>query len=84
MPGQNPDMVPVMKYVSEHFPQAALKEKHFNILHYQLGVKENFLSKIFLSMENAKSLLNIEDYSVTQTTLDQVFTINFSTFFFAK
>lgn len=77
MPGQNPDMVPVMKYVSEHFPQAALKEKHFNILHYQLGVKENFLSKIFLSMENAKSFLNIEDYSVTQTTLDQVF-INFA------
>lgn len=77
MPGHNPDMVPVMKYVFEHFPQAVLKEKHFNILHYQLGVKENFLSKIFLSMENAKSLLNIEDYSVSQTTLDQVF-INFA------
>ncbi|XP_052825678.1 phospholipid-transporting ATPase ABCA7 isoform X2 [Octopus bimaculoides] len=71
--GQHPDLQPVMKYITEHFPHAVCKEKHYNMISYQLGIKEVSLSKIFCIMENMKSQMNIEEYSVTQTTLDQVF-----------
>ncbi|GAB1598321.1 ATP-binding cassette sub-family A member 7-like [Argonauta hians] len=75
--GQTPDLQPVMKYITEHFPNAVLKEKHYNIITYQLGMKETSLSKVFSIMESMKSQLNIEEYSISQTTLDQVF-INFA------
>lgn len=72
MAGQNPDMKPVCQFIQTAFPGAVLKEKHHNMLQYQLGISETSLSHVFSCMEEARKDLNIEDYSVSQTTLDQV------------
>ena len=64
-------MDPVMQYFNSHFPNSVLKEKHHNMLQYQLG-SDIQLSTLFGQIEAARARLNIEDYSVSQTTLDQV------------
>nr|XP_034311883.1 phospholipid-transporting ATPase ABCA1-like [Crassostrea gigas] len=74
--GENPDMASVEEFITSTFRGAELLEAHHNMLQYQLKSRAK-LSYIFGQLEKAKSLLNIEDYSVSQTTLDQVF-INFA------
>jgi ATP-binding cassette subfamily A (ABC1) protein 1 len=64
---------PVMEFISSSFPSAKLRERHHNMLQYQLGNDSMSLSRIFQAMEEAKRVYNVEDYSVSQTTLDQVF-----------
>ncbi|RWS28570.1 ATP-binding cassette sub-family A member 7-like protein [Leptotrombidium deliense] len=60
-------------FVEEVFnSNATLKEVHLNQIEYQINSKVG-LAFIFSEMEKAKSRLNIADYSVSQTTLDQVF-----------
>ncbi|XP_061181755.1 phospholipid-transporting ATPase ABCA1-like [Saccostrea echinata] len=74
--GENPDMKNVEDFICSTFRGAELLEAHHNMLQYQLKSRIK-LSSIFGQLEKAKSRLNIEDYSVSQTTLDQVF-INFA------
>lgn len=74
--GDVPDMDPVMDFFNSEFPNSVLKEKHHNMLQYQLG-SEIKLSVLFGQIEAVREKLKIEDYSVSQTTLDQVF-INFA------
>ncbi|KAL3869286.1 hypothetical protein ACJMK2_041989, partial [Sinanodonta woodiana] len=69
--GENPSMQPVEDYIREKFPTSVLREKHHNMLQYQLG-QDISLSTLFRDMQLARQRLNIEDYSVSQTTLDQV------------
>ncbi|XP_059140192.1 phospholipid-transporting ATPase ABCA1-like [Physella acuta] len=75
--GENPDVNSIMQFISSNFPSAKLREKHHNMLQYQLGTESLSLSKLFEAMERAKQENMVEDYSVSQTTLDQVF-INFA------
>ncbi|KAK7490493.1 hypothetical protein BaRGS_00018279 [Batillaria attramentaria] len=75
--GQNPDMDPVIHFINSRFPQAILRERHHNMLQYQLGSDSMSLSQLFAAMEEAKKRFHVEDYSVSQTTLDEVF-INFA------
>ena len=70
--GDNPDMAPIVQYVLAEFPSAVIKEQHFNMVQFQLGVGATSLAKLFGTMEAARQRFSIEDYSVTQTTLDQV------------
>uniref|UniRef100_A0AAX7SCW7 ABC transporter domain-containing protein n=1 Tax=Astatotilapia calliptera TaxID=8154 RepID=A0AAX7SCW7_ASTCA len=56
---------------------STLKEKHRNMLQYQLPSSLTSLAHIFSILAKNKETLRIEDYSVTQTTLDQVF-VNFA------
>ncbi|KAG1677981.1 ATP-binding cassette sub-family A member 2 [Nymphon striatum] len=51
-------------------------EKHYNLLKYELKSESISLSYVFAKMEEALDELPIEDYSVSQNTLDNVF-INF-------
>ncbi|XP_052777802.1 phospholipid-transporting ATPase ABCA1-like [Mya arenaria] len=74
--GEYPDMEPVLAWFSEYFPGAVLKEQQSNMLQYQLG-SDIKLSKLFGQIEAVREQLLIEDYSVSQTTLDQVF-VNFA------
>ncbi|XP_078319655.1 phospholipid-transporting ATPase ABCA1-like isoform X1 [Crassostrea virginica] len=74
--GEKPDTAAVEDYISSTFRGAELLESHHNMLQYQLKSRVR-LSYIFGQLEKAKTRLNIEDYSVSQTTLDQVF-INFA------
>ncbi|ESP01294.1 hypothetical protein LOTGIDRAFT_212836 [Lottia gigantea] len=75
--GQTPNMEPIKQYIMEHFSQAVLLEQHNNMVQYQLKTSSLSLAKLFSSLQSAKQEYHIEDYSVTQTTLDQVF-INFA------
>ncbi|CAF1017355.1 unnamed protein product, partial [Brachionus calyciflorus] len=67
----------VMDFVQNKFLNCILKDKHGNKLEYIIPHKGNSLGKIFGVMEAQKIELEITDYSVSQTTLDQVF-INFA------
>nr|XP_040569768.1 phospholipid-transporting ATPase ABCA1-like [Lepeophtheirus salmonis] len=62
-------------FVLNAFPFSEIKEEHYNQLTYQIPLKTIKLSTIFHEMERAKSMkhLLLEDYSLTQTTLDEVF-----------
>ena len=49
------------------------KECHHNVVQFQIPSSSNRnLSQIFTVMENASEKYNIEDYSVSQTSLDNV------------
>uniref|UniRef100_UPI003AAF5700 phospholipid-transporting ATPase ABCA1-like n=1 Tax=Centroberyx gerrardi TaxID=166262 RepID=UPI003AAF5700 len=75
--GPDPDLVPVMKFIESELPGSTLKEKHRTMLQYQLPSSLTSLAHIFSILAKNKEMLQIEDYSVTQTTLDQVF-VNFA------
>ena len=57
-----------------------LQEQHFNLLQYELNSESVSLSHLFASMEDAQQNLQIEDYSVSQNTLDNVSVISLSCF----
>ena len=69
--GHNPDLDPIKEFITETFPCCELQEQHHNMVQYQLG-DETSLAKIFSCMEGVREQYEIEDYSVSQTTLDQV------------
>uniref|UniRef100_A0A8P4JX93 P-type phospholipid transporter n=1 Tax=Dicentrarchus labrax TaxID=13489 RepID=A0A8P4JX93_DICLA len=75
--GPDPDLLPVMKFIESELNGSTLKEKHRNMLQYQLPSSLTSLTHIFSILAKNKETLRIEDYSVTQTTLDQVF-VNFA------
>ena len=62
------------EHIQNIFPLAELKEEHYNQLQYQLPLKHTQLPVVFREMEKARNLpsLQMEDYSITQTTLDEV------------
>lgn len=69
--GASPNLEPVERYINMMFPGSTLKERHHNMLQYQLGPTIK-LSYIFGQIESVRHEFSIEDYSVSQTTLDQV------------
>uniref|UniRef100_A0A8C5H913 P-type phospholipid transporter n=1 Tax=Gouania willdenowi TaxID=441366 RepID=A0A8C5H913_GOUWI len=75
--GPDPDLRPVMEFIERELPGSTLKEKHRNMLQYQLPSSLTSLARIFSLLSTNKDALSIEDYSVSQTTLDQVF-VNFA------
>ncbi|XP_043924192.1 phospholipid-transporting ATPase ABCA1 [Protopterus annectens] len=75
--GPNPDLKPVEEFFEHAFPGVVLKEKHRSILQYQLPSLKSSLARIFSILAKNKERLRIADYSVSQTTLDQVF-VNFA------
>ncbi|KAK5924503.1 hypothetical protein CgunFtcFv8_017113 [Champsocephalus gunnari] len=75
--GPDADLLPVMKFIESELRGSTLKEKHRNMLQYQLPSSLTSLAHIFSILAHHKGALCIEDYSVTQTTLDQVF-VNFA------
>ncbi|KAL7855647.1 hypothetical protein AOLI_G00192510 [Acnodon oligacanthus] len=71
------DLGSVEDFVCRMFPGSILKEKHHNTLQYQIPHTEGALSHIFSEFSKHQHALGVEDYSVSQTTLDQVF-VNFA------
>ena len=72
MSGEQPKLSPLEQFISETFPESVLKEEHHNMLHYHFTSKRLPLSFIFGTLESVRVRFGIEDYSVCQTTLDQV------------
>ncbi|KAL7375204.1 hypothetical protein ABVT39_013723 [Epinephelus coioides] len=75
--GSPPALKPVEDFVQQSFPGSVLKEKHHNTLQYQLPYTQGALANIFSQFSSHQQRLGVEDYSVSQTTLDQVF-VNFA------
>jgi hypothetical protein len=63
----------VASYLESSFQGIVLKEQHHNMLQYQIPSSVNTcLAELFGRIESVREELAIEDYSVSQTTLDQV------------
>ncbi|XP_028258937.1 ATP-binding cassette sub-family A member 1 [Parambassis ranga] len=69
----DPDSCPVNTYMKNSFSSIELKERHQNVLHYQLPSHSCCLARVFDLLANNYEELGIIDFSVSQTTLDQVF-----------
>jgi len=65
-----PDPTPAEQFIHVNFPGSLQREKHYNMLQYQIC--SSSLAKIFRLIISNKENLHIEEYSVSQTTLDQV------------
>lgn len=59
-------------FLLKTFSKCTLKERYQQLSTYQIQKKALAWSKIFGIMENAKKKLNIEDYSLNQSSLEQV------------
>lgn len=64
-------------FIEISFPGSVLKDMHHGLIHYHIQNPKLTWAHIFGTMERAKEDYNIEDYSVSQTTLEQVF-LNFA------
>ncbi|KAI5101655.1 ATP-binding cassette sub-family A member 1 isoform X2 [Silurus meridionalis] len=73
----SPEPCPVDAYIQSCFPGIELKERHHNVLQYQLPTHACSLAHVFDILSNNSEELGIAEYSVSQTTLDQVF-VNFA------
>ena len=62
----------VVRFFNRNFPEAVLKERHHTKVQYQLKSEHISLAQVFSKMEQVVGVLGIEDYSVSQTTLDNV------------
>ena len=63
----------VKEFMSSAFPGCQLKAVHNNLLEYSINDDSLTWSQIFGRIERAKNRVNIEDYSIGQTTLEQIF-----------
>lgn len=70
-PGLTPELEPVESFMESCFPGCVQREKHYNTLQYEIASSSS-LARIFQLVVANKERLSIEDYSVSQTTLDQV------------
>jgi hypothetical protein len=69
-----PGSVPAVKaFVATTFPGGLLEEEHGGRLKYRLPMEGLSLSQVFGAIETKKGELAIDDYSVSQSTLEQVF-----------
>lgn len=63
----------IEEFIKEKFPSASLREKHEELLTYYISDKSVPWSKMFGILEEAKrGDINIEDYSLGQSSLEQV------------
>uniref|UniRef100_A0A6P8HMV1 ATP-binding cassette sub-family A member 3-like isoform X2 n=1 Tax=Actinia tenebrosa TaxID=6105 RepID=A0A6P8HMV1_ACTTE len=74
----NPDQLPRLKeYIEEVFPRSILKDEHLGMVHYHITDMSISWAKIFGEIERIKLDYDIEDYTISQTSLEQVF-LNFA------
>jgi hypothetical protein len=68
----------IIDSVEEHLPEAVVKEEHNKMIHFRVSTNVS-LYKMFSVMEKVRAHWStmIEDYTVTQVTLDDVF-VNFA------
>ncbi|XP_055882496.1 phospholipid-transporting ATPase ABCA3-like isoform X1 [Biomphalaria glabrata] len=64
---------PVVDYILENFPGTKVFDDHQGYIHFQVPDTRVRLADVFTLMETTKLNLNVSDYSVHQTTLEQVF-----------
>jgi len=65
----------LIEFIKCNFVDSFIQESHKNL--FEFIIKNAKLSEIFGKMERNREIFQIKDYSVSQTTLDQIF-INFA------
>ncbi|XP_034369621.1 phospholipid-transporting ATPase ABCA3-like [Arvicanthis niloticus] len=60
-------------FIAKVFPGSDLKQENQGVLNYYIPSKDNSWGKVFGILEKAKEDYNLEDYSISQITLEQVF-----------
>lgn len=72
---EEPSQVPLVhSEILKCFPQAAQPERYSTLLTYKLPIGNVYpLSQAFHKLEQVKHTLNLEDYSLSQCTLENVF-----------
>ena len=74
----NPAQLQTLKeYIEDLFPGSVLKDEHLGMVHYHITDTTISWAKIFGEIERIKMEYNIEDYTISQTSLEQVF-LNFA------
>uniref|UniRef100_A0A8C2XHY4 P-type phospholipid transporter n=1 Tax=Cyclopterus lumpus TaxID=8103 RepID=A0A8C2XHY4_CYCLU len=68
----NLDSCPISTHMKSSFPSIELKERHQSVLQYQLPSHACCLARVFDVLANNYEEMGIIDFSVSQTTLDQV------------
>jgi len=71
------DTRPLIENIQQRFEGSVLKDVHQGMLHFHITDTSVKWSDLFRTVENCKLPFNIEDYSISQTTLEQVF-LNFA------
>ncbi|XP_071081909.1 phospholipid-transporting ATPase ABCA3-like [Haliotis cracherodii] len=64
---------PLIDFLVSTFPNTKVFDDHQGYAHFQVPDTSVSLAQVFTSMEQAKGQFFVEDYSVHQTTLEQVF-----------
>ncbi|XP_006867848.1 PREDICTED: ATP-binding cassette sub-family A member 12 [Chrysochloris asiatica] len=70
-------MEALTQFMQLHFPKTYLKDQHLSMLEYHVPVTAGGVANIFDLLETNKAALNITNFLVSQTTLEEVF-INFA------
>ena len=62
------------QFVSSTFPTSQLKDQHHGLVQYQIGRASGLTwARLFGTVKKYRSKYDIEDYSVSQSSLEQVF-----------
>ncbi|KAL3284410.1 hypothetical protein HHI36_018570 [Cryptolaemus montrouzieri] len=67
------DTTPIEEFMNRHFPGCELRERHQELLTYFIKDRGLRWSELFAILEKAKAEMNVEDYSIGQASLEQVF-----------
>jgi len=67
----------LFQFMASSFPTSQIQETHRNLFEFVLPFSDTKLSKVFGLVEKNRQSLNIKDYSVNQSSLDQIF-VNFA------
>uniref|UniRef100_A0AAX7VG37 ABC transporter domain-containing protein n=1 Tax=Astatotilapia calliptera TaxID=8154 RepID=A0AAX7VG37_ASTCA len=71
------DVGKITSFMQRRFPSTYLKDQHSAVVEYHVPFAPGGLADIFDQLESNKTALQIKHFSVSQTTLDEVF-INFA------
>uniref|UniRef100_A0A8C5B9N2 ATP binding cassette subfamily A member 12 n=1 Tax=Gadus morhua TaxID=8049 RepID=A0A8C5B9N2_GADMO len=71
------DVDVITSFMRLNFPSTYLKEQHSTMVEYHVPVAPGGVADIFHQLETNKNALHIKHFSISQTTLDEVF-INFA------
>ena len=66
-------MTDIQTYFKQQLPSAVLKDVHQCLLHYHITDTSMLWSKMFAVMEEIKLKFLLEDYVISDTTLEQIF-----------
>eukprot|EP00076_Gallus_gallus_P023117 XP_015144790.1 ATP-binding cassette sub-family A member 12 isoform X3 [Gallus gallus] len=67
------DTETLTEFMKSHFPNTCLKDRHFNMVEYHVPVSAGGVANIFDLLEASKEAFKIRHFSVSQTTLEEVF-----------